>query len=215
MNNEMMIAGFGEEWNETEAYTGESQKPEEIKAGGYILKILGCKFTETSNGAVKMVFAFDVAEGEYSGYFKKLLDYERQFNQNAKTKGTYDFFFPVKGDADYPDAEEKRKKNMKMLKGVVTAINESNPYAPPIDLSKPISLDAFKGKLVGGIFGDVEWAWKGKTGMKARCRWFTNAAKIRSGDFKIPEPKFQNEQPTVTVQAFPKGEIISDGDVPF
>ena len=214
------LSGFGNDYNEVEAYSGGS-KPEALEPNGYVLRIIGCKTQTARTGATKLMFAFEIAEGEKKGYFKALHEYQKQFDTNAKWQGTYDFFYPTKGNGS-PEDIKKYKKSLAMLKSVVTAINESNPHSAPIDVTKQFTVDAFKGKLVGGIFGLVEWNYNGKSGMKARCRWFTDVAKVRSGDFTIPDPKYsagsqqsapQNPLAGMNVSDFE--EIISDGDVPF
>lgn len=215
-----ILNGFGTDWDEAEAYSG-SSKPEKLPTGGYVLKIVGCKITKAS-GYPKMVFAFDIIEGEHAGYFAKRLEYDRKFNPEAKTKGVYDFFLPSKGNGTEEDTK-KYKWSLATLKGAVTAINESNPYAPPININNAIDINVFVGKIVGGIFGDVEWQMDGRSGMTAKCRRFTSVEKIRKGDFTIPDPKYRTQSPPPSSATPPmSGTLddlipigIPDGDLPF
>ncbi|MDO5785979.1 MAG: hypothetical protein Q4P20_13070, partial [Eubacteriales bacterium] len=47
--------------------------------------------------------------------------------------------------------------------------------------------DVFKGKLVGVLFREAEYAIDGKSGTFTEPAFLADAAKIRSGDFQIPE----------------------------
>lgn len=217
-----MLNGFGNDWREAEAYSGGS-KPEKLPTGGYVLKIIGCKITKTNSGFPKLVFAFDIVEGEYAGYFAKRLEYAREFDAEAKTKGVFDLFLPQKGNGT-PEETKKYKRSLNSLKGAVTAINESNPYSPPINIESAIDINVFVGKLVGGVFGDVEWQMDGRSGMTTKCRWFTSAEKIRKGEFEIPDPKYRQQStlPTVSTPQAPSladmgfnPTDFSDGDLPF
>lgn len=216
-----ILNGFGDDWNKVEAYSG-SSKPKKLPTGGYILKIIGAKISRTSNGKAKIVLAFDIDEGEYKGYFADYLKYDQGFRPDAKTRGIYDMFYPDKGNGSEDDLA-KFEKSLATLKGAVTAINESNPNSPKIDVQNQFTLDSFVGKRVGGIFGDVEWRMNGKSGMSAKCRWFTNIENIRTNNFTIPEPKYQSNSTTPQVSSLADtglspsdfNSILSDGDVPF
>lgn len=211
------INGFGEDVNKVPSYSG-GNKPQSLKAGGYILQIRGAKIQPIPTGSAKLVFAFDIMEGDQKDYFQHLYEYKKQFNQNVKWAGTFDCFIPEKGNGS-EEAVQKYQRSLQKLKATVTAINDSNPHSAPIDISKSFSLDEFRGKVVGGVFGDKEWSFAGKTGMKAECRWFISASRIHSGDFTIPDPQLLPNSPQQAYsspsQSADFGNVISDGDVPF
>ena len=205
------INGFGEDVNKVQAYSG-GDNPQPLKAGGYILQIRGAKIQRVSTGASKIVFAFDIMEGDQKDYFQHLYEYKKRWNNNPKWLGTFDCFIPDKGNGS-EEALQRYQRSLQKLKGAVTAINDSNPHSAPIDIMKSFSLDEFQRKVVGGIFGDKEWNWNGRTGMRAECRWFISASRIHSGDFIIPDPQYLTSSPPSQSSDF--GNVISDGDVPF
>ena len=46
-----------------------------------------------------------------------------------------------------------------------------------------------KGKIVGCLYQNREWAYNGKTGWSAQPHSFIDVAKVRSGEFKLPADK--------------------------
>lgn len=212
-----------EGYNDVEINTG--NKPKEIVPGAYVLKISNAKIERYSAESVAIKLAFDIEEGEYKGYYGKLYEYNKsgQYAENAKWKGTFSLFYPTSSDP------EMKKKETASFKRAITAINDSNKSQ--IDPTKKFNLDAFKGKIVGGAFGLVDWEWNEKSGTKCECRWFVSADRVRAGEVDIPShkgykgaaPKTQNAaQPTEsTAPAQQSGdlgdfeEILSDGDIPF
>lgn len=197
-----------------------AEKPAEPVPGGYILKIIGAKLERYSNSnSVAIKIAFDIDEGDYKGYYKKLNDYNKSFDEKAKWKGTFNVWYPNK--ADEPDLYNKSMQNFKRA---ITAINDSNPTK--IDVTKKFSMDAFKGKKVGAAFGLSDWEYYGKTGTKCECRWFASVDRVKSGEMPIPKHKGLKGAAPITQTAADDTantdsvfgdfeEILSDGEVPF
>lgn len=172
-----MINGYGQDY--ANATIG-GDKPADIVPGGYVLRILEHELNQYK-GKQKLTLYFDIAEGEFRGYYANLREWESQFG-TASHRGRFDIWLPDKsGD------QEMFKSNMRTLKAACTAFNESNQQK--IDPERNFDTDYFNGKLVGGIFGDVEWEYQGNHGMKTRCRWLRSVQTIRDQKFEIPEPK--------------------------
>lgn len=202
-------------------------KPKEIVPGGYVLRIANAKTEHRDANTVIIKLMFDIEEGEYKGYYKALYDYNKsgQYAEQAKWKGILNIWYPVdNGDP------ERFKKDVANFKRTITAINDSNPGKKAINPESKFSTDDFKGKLVGGAFGLVDWEYNGKSGTRCECRWFVGIDHIKAGDFQIPnhkpmkgkEPMSQTETAPATTNPAPAQsisndfeEILSDGDIPF
>ena len=72
---------------------------------------------------------------------------------------------------------------------------------------------------MGCIFRNEEWQMDGRSGWKAQPFKFIDAAKIRSGDFKIPDDKAKNggstAAPAVSSDMSYFEEVPSNSDLPF
>lgn len=207
-----------EGYDEVEINTG--NKPKDIVPGGYILKVKDAKIARFSAGSVAIKLAFDIEEGEFKGYYSHLYNYNKsgQYSENARWKGVYNIFYPSSSDP------EQKKREIASFKRTITAFNDSNKAQ--IDPTKKFSLDAFKGKLVGGVFGLSDWEWNGKNGTKCECRWLIGVERVRSGEFELPKHKGVNGKvpeasklgTSSTAQSSLVSdfvEIISEGDIPF
>lgn len=171
------IAGY----NETQAveYTG-GELPK-LEPGGYVLRIMAVKVEDTQWGA-RLAFQFDIAEGEQKGFFKKLYDATPNDWESKKWKGSYRLFLPQnKGD------EEKYKKSVGFFKGQLEAFEKSNSGLK-VNASGDWDEQIFKGKFVGAVFNEKEWAMNGNTGFFTQCKRFVSAADIRSGNYTVPKP---------------------------
>lgn len=66
----------------TQSYSNQEKLP----AGGYVLKISDVRYDEGQNGnSDRIVFRFDIDEGEYKGFFRK--QYDSQVAEDKKWKG--------------------------------------------------------------------------------------------------------------------------------
>lgn len=148
---------------------------ETLPRGGYVCKIIGAKIVDFGNGQSVKV-AFDIAEGEHSGYYKR--KYDNNTNEDKKWGGTFLLNVP-KDDGSERDGWTKSR-----FKTFTDALETSNDgYHFDWDEQK------FVGKMVGFIFNYREWENGSNHG------WMPNAARvasveaIRKGDFKIPEDR--------------------------
>lgn len=177
---------------------------EKLPAGGYVGKVLNAKVQHYDWGDV-LVLVFDIAEGEYTGFFHT--DFENNTNEDKKWRGTYRLNIP-KDNGDEKDAWSKRTFN-----NAVWAFEESNAgYAWDWEENK------LKNKTVGLLYRDREWEINGNTGWTTECCALTSAEDIRSGNFKMPNPKALPEKPntssSVNWTSFAPGEI-DDAKLPF
>lgn len=155
---------------------------EKLPVGGYVLKIANVRYEEGQNGnSDRVVFMFDIEEGEYKGFFRK--QYESQTSEDKKWKGTFVLYYP-KDDGTEQDGWTKAR-----FKTVMENFEESNKgYKFDWDSEK------LKGKLIGGIFVDTYSVIEGK-----EIKYVSLVSKnirtvdcIRSGNYKMPDPIKKN-----------------------
>ena len=156
--------------NVQEAGTGNS-----LKAGGYV-----CKITSVEDVPEKeyLYVEFDVAEGEYKDYYKKL--------QEAKN------FW---GGSMYKSYKEKA---LPMLKRFCSAVTKSNPGYIFDAGAQNNDEKTLNGKLIGLVFFEEEYIGNdGSIKTRIKVDYETDIAKIRQGDFKVkPKKLLPDDQKT-------------------
>jgi hypothetical protein len=191
-----------------------------LPKGGYVLKILNVK-EETGQWGDKIALQFEVEEGEYKGIFEEIYNATPDTWSNKKWKGAHRLNVPT-NDGD----TAKYNKSLGFFKSQIKAFEDSNAGLV-IDCSKPWDVAVLKGKLVGAVFGEKEWAMDGKSGMFTNLRWFVSANDIREGKFKIPDPQMLTAEKKAEAGIYDSGfgnpagtsdfveDFSSDDGVPF
>lgn len=189
------------DYETTQAYTNAERLP----IGGYVIKIENVKLEEGTNGmSDRIALMFDIADGEFKGFFRK--NYENQTQEDKKWKGTYRIYCP-KDDGSEQDVWTKRR-----FKTIMEAFEDSNPgFVWNWDEK------LLKGKTIGAIFNDKEYEFNGNHGFFTNCYALTKAEDIKKGNFKIPEPTLLKQKNSAAV---PSGDFVSipDGvneEIPF
>ena len=177
-----------------------------LPIGGYVIEIRGYKVENYSFGDV-LVLAFDIVEGEYTGFYED--NFARQTTEDKKWKGTIRLNIPD------DDSEEWAVRSFKSNMRAFETSNEG--FVWHWDESK------LKGLKVGALFRNKEWAGdNGSGGWYTECFMLYDADMIRSGDFEMPKDKplkrnenaggFADTAPTQ--QSAPFG-TLNDDDIPF
>ena len=181
-------------YDEAAAYTGEfSQLP----AGLYVCEILGARM-ENYNGNERFVMQFDIAEGEYKGFYQKQYREEKLTNQNAKYRGMHRQF--VSGSS------------LPFYKGMMTSIEKSTPgYFFP--WGRENNEKTLVGKKFGAVMGREQFLTD-----DGEKRFSTKIFQIRSleglKNAKIPEDKLlEDSGNTGRVAASPAADpaLAQDG----
>ena len=178
---------------------------EKLPKGAYEVRIEQAKVTtytgKDGTPFEKLEIAFDIDKGEYAGYYRRKLEAQRQ--EDKKWKGVLRILVP-KDDGSEDDNWKKRK-----FKAITQAIEDSNP-----GYHWDWNESGLKGKIVGCIFQWKEWAYNGKSGWFANPCNFIDVAKVRSGEFKLPDdkPLPENQKP-VNLNISAADE--SEDDLPF
>lgn len=191
-----MIKQFSN-YDNTQAYTGGEEK---LPRGGYVCKITGTRIEEGNYGQ-RVKIAFDIAEGDYAGYFQAKFD--RNTNEDKKWSGTYQLYVP-KDDGSREDEWTKRS-----FKTFTNALEDSNTgYHFDWDESK------FKGKLVGIIFNWREYDFNGQTGFTPNAAQAASVKDIREGKYKIPDDKFLKKKNSKPLTAADQALLDSFVNIP-
>ena len=199
------------DYETTQTITGSRQLP----VGAYICTILKAeeKVYNTSKGGEwhKLEISFDIAEGENKGFYAA--DYRAQTGEDKKWKGV------IRLNVPNDDGSEMDAWNKRSFKTNMQAIEESN-NGYHWDWNEA----QLKNKTVGIVFRSEEWEYNGRSGWRTAAFKFIPAADVKSGNFKIPDPKplkgkASAPQPVVNASALPDmsdfEDIISDAPLPF
>lgn len=155
------------EWDTTEAFTGDFKT---VTPGGHICKIMNAKEDVTSTGKQVLVIMYDIVEGDCKGYYAD--DFKRKYESNpeAKWQGTY--------------RQLTDGNSLKFFKGMITAIENSNPgYKFNFDES------TLKGKLFGGVFGQEEYINQNQeVKLSTKLRFIRSVEQVRKG-VEVPDIK--------------------------
>lgn len=153
-----------------------------LPAGGYVAKIIGAEERKYSWGS-QLVIAFEIAEGEYKGYFKR--KYDANTNEDKKWSGTYRLRIPQE-DNQYYSSQKRDFENF------VWAIEQSNS-----GYNWNWNESTLKEKYIGVLFRnkeyDIERNGTHYTGWTTECSRVTDVESIRNGDFRIPKDKPLNK----------------------
>ena len=187
---------------ETTQAAGEFEK---LPKGAYEVRIEQAKVTtytgKDGTPFEKLEIAFDIDKGEYAGYYRRNLEAQQQ--EDKRWKGVLRIYVP-KDDGSEKDLWTKRK-----FKAIIQAIEDSNP-----SYHWDWNESGLKGKIVGCIFQWKEWAYNGKSGWFANPYSFIDVAKVRSGEFKLPDDKpLPENQKLVSPDISTTDE--SEDDLPF
>lgn len=173
-----------------------------LPKGAYVIKIMDAKeetYTDKNGGSFsKLAISFDIAEGDQKDFYAN--QYRSQTQEDKKWKGVYRVYCP-KDDGSPEDA--RTQSNFKAL---MDAIEESNP-GYHWDWNEA----GLKGKIVGCLFRLEEYDFNGYNGWSARPVYCIPAAKVRGGDFKLPNDKPIKNRPQPQTMT----EIDVEDDLPF
>lgn len=154
-------------YDESPIFTGGSNA---LPAGKYICVIKGANDVTASSGRKQLVILFDIAEGEYKGFYDAKYKSDcLSYGQNAKWGGVF--------------RQGYEGRQLPFFKGLTTSIEESNP-----GYKWDWNEKGLKGKKIGLVFGREQFKASDGT-----VKWATKAVKARSiqklGEEKIPEDK--------------------------
>jgi len=175
-----------------------------LPAGGYVAKILDAKVQSYDFGDM-LVLSFDITEGPYSGFFKR--DYNANPNEDKKWRGTFRLSIPK------DDGTERDEWSKNSFNGFIYSIEDSNP-GYTWDWNETM----LKGKMIGVLFRNKEWEFRGDHGWTTECCSVDAVSVIREGKFKQPKDKPLKASSSAAAPAAASSFtdlIDDDGTLPF
>lgn len=147
-----------------------------IRLGGHHLVVKKVEETKSKNGKDMIIVAFDMATGDdQAGYFTK------EFADDIRP----DKKWPRNG-RQYILVNDADGNCSKSFKSFITSIEKSNNGF--VTQWGDTFAAQFKNKRIGGVFGEVENEYNGKTSMRHELRWFCEDSK--ADDARIPQAKY-------------------------
>ncbi len=159
------MKALGKAYKDAEASSGGDF--ERIPAGGYVVRITSVTDLPSKE---YLDVVFDIAEGDKKGFFSDQWSQEHPY--------AHHFVMSYKETA------------LGMFKGRLRAIDESNNTGFEAMAATGLQEQALVGKIVGVVIGYEEYiSNQGEIRQRSYVRQVIPAARIRSGDFKVPEVK--------------------------
>jgi hypothetical protein len=179
------IDGF----NEAPAYTGEVLT---LPAGLYKCVIKQANVVKDQKDREQIAILFDIADGEYKGFYEKQFKARKQTSNDAKWGGIYK---QLTHDSSLP-----------FFKGIITSVEKSNSGYKWDWNEKGLA-----GKVFGGVFGREEFLDNNN-----EKRMATKCVQIRSveglKDAKIPEDKLLTDASATNVNPANAQSGVPDKD---
>ena len=187
-----------------------------LPKGGYVCKIAKAEETTDKNGRVMVHLAFDIAEGEYQGYFMNLFQ-----TRKKKAQAQFgDVKWPFEGQSwigvnDYEDPT----KTSRNFKGLCTALEDSGIQ---VWNGNQFNMQALAGASVGVVYQNQEKEYQGKRYWRSVPWSFRSVEAIRTDDYFVPDDKpladtassgsaSTGYQPS----GIPGFQAVTDNDIPF
>lgn len=160
-------------FNDYETTRSFSNTPK-LPVGAYPIKIQKVRYEEGTNGnSDRIVLKFDIAEGEFKDFYKQ--NYEAQTGEDKKWKGVFTIYCPL------DDGSEKDGWTKSRFKTIMEDIEASNgSYTWNWDEN------SLEGKIVGGLFGEINTVIDGKPITYVSMRQTVSIENLKKGNYKIP-----------------------------
>lgn len=175
-----------------------------VNLGGHHLVVMNVREQQSKSGKDMIVVSFDFSnKDEQAGYFTQAYNDDIRADKKWPHQAT-----------QYIMTEDTDGNCSRGLKTFITCVENSNPGFEP-NWGENFCA-SFKGKELGGVFGEVESEYNGKINMRNEMRWFISAEKV--ADANIPDAKYlankSAAQPT-TDNGFVNIPDGMDGELPF
>lgn len=186
-------------WEQVQEYAVREKLP----VGAYVCKVKQVALQQNNYGQVLCIL-YDIAEGEQTGFYAR--DYQGQSESMKKWRGVLRVWIPQ------DDGSDKDEATKRAFKGMVTSFENSNP-----GYKWDWNENSLVGKTVGIIYRNEEWEYNGKRGWTAKPLRCMSAAKVRSGDYTIPDDKpLRGDAHDTGYTSAPAGmTAVQTDDLPF
>ena len=172
-----------------------------LPKGAYVIKLLSVKEEPSKNEGSFLKIAFDIAEGEFTGFYKKAFDN----NSNEDKKWSNDAVIYI----SCPD-DNSPQWIVDNFNKFMTAVEDSNK-----DYHWSWDESTLKDKLVGAKFCNEQSEYNGKIYDHTKAKWFIAAQKIRDGKYgQLPKDKLIENTPSSS-PANEGFKTVDESEIPF
>ena len=171
-----------------------------VTAGGHHLVIKKVEESKTKTGKDMIIVAFDMAPNDsQAGYMAQ--EFQNDIRPDKK--------WPRAG-RQYIVVTDDNGNCSRSFKSFISCVEKSNGMQ--VQWGDTFA-QQFRGKLVGGVFGEVENEYNGKRSMRTELRWFCEDSKADSA--KVPEPRYlPNNNVTATAPAQTNAAVAGFVSIP-
>ena len=149
---------------------------ETLPKGAYVVRIIGVKQEQWPSGDEVLRIAFDIAEGEYKGFYQKQFD----ANTNEDKKWPFDAVFSL----NVPNDKSQDYVWTNWNTFFADLEDSNNGFTFNGDVKK------LKDKVIGGKFHIEQREYKGNVYDHTKFKWSCIADDVRSGNVgKMPNDK--------------------------
>lgn len=176
---------------------------EVLPKGAYVIKFLDVKEEPNKNGnGSHLKIAFDVAEGDYSGFYKRAFDASTKEDKKWNADAVVYLTCPEDSSEQYV---------IDNFNKFMTAVEDSNDgYHWNWDES------TLKNKVVGAKFCIEQSEYNGNVYDHTKAKWFVNAQKVREGKAgQLPKDKLVTPSNALNQTANNTFADIPDEEIPF
>lgn len=177
-----------------------------LPAGGYVCKIINAEFANSKAGNLMLILFVDIAEGDFTAFFKTATDKARKFNADKKWDN----------NAIYRQLVlDSSSRVSPFFKGLISCIENSNSnFKININDFEPSTL---RGLACGFVFALEEFQRRDYSiATRSVIKFPKSIQDIRDGKFSIPDIKKIDKHDTQKESKdFFGGEPVPDWDTPF
>lgn len=150
---------------------------DQLPKAAYVIRILNAKQVQNKSGeGSHIAIAFDIAEGEYKGFYKKQFDADQREDKKWPNDGTFRLAVPDESAAGW------KWENWNSFFADLEDSNNGYVFA-----GDPATL---KGKVIGGKFHVEQSESKGNVYDHTRLKWTCVADDVRAGKAgRLPNDK--------------------------
>lgn len=176
-----------------------------LPAGGYVCRIMKAEETKSKKGKDMLKVAFDICDGEYTGYFLESFN-----NRKAAAENPAEVKWSFSGTKWIMLLDNEGHTN-RDFKAFCTALEDSGVTVWDGDV---FNVTALKNAEIGILFRREESSYEGKTSWRTVPFRFRSVKAIEDGDFTIPEDKPLAEKSSYNFELTDSFQAAED-DIPF
>lgn len=175
-----------------------------VELGGHHMVIKQVSERESRSGKMMLVVLFDFAPNDKQPEY-----FSEQFRSDVRPEKKW----PNSG-TNYIVTIDNNGQCTKNFKSFITCVEDSNPGFVTYWGDNVQFYTQFKGKRVGGVFGNVEEEYNGERKMRRKLRWFCRDNAVDSA--AVPQDKYIDGQPKPQLANTGFMEITTDEEsIPF